>query len=125
MKWLLPLIGVLLLVQTPTRPAGDAGALRIDTTLVTLPVTVMDKQGRFVAGLPKRSFHLYEDGVEQQIEFFQSVEEPVTIALLLDVSDSAESRFGEIKAAAIEFVRQLRANDRVMLVTFDRNITVL
>lgn len=129
MKWRPLLFGLMLLAQSPpqrpSNPADGASALRIDTTVVTLPVTVMDKQGRFVANLRRESFRLYEDGVEQQIEFFQSIEAPVTIAILLDVSDSTESRFEEIKAAAIEFVNQLRANDRVMLVTFDRNITVL
>jgi Ca-activated chloride channel family protein len=97
----------------------DGGAVRVDTTLVTVPVVAMDRAGKFVPGLIKEDFRIYEEGVEQEITFFLSAEEPVTVALMLDVSDSTQSNLEEIKAAAIAFVDQLRPDDRVTALAFD------
>jgi Ca-activated chloride channel homolog len=97
-------------------------AVRVDTTLITVPVVAMDRAGKFVPGLTKEDFHIYEEGVEQEITFFLSAEEPITVALMLDVSDSAESNLEEIKDAAIAFVDQLRPDDQVMALAFDRGL---
>src|SRR5262245_16446905 len=78
--------------------------IAIDTTLVTVPVVAMDRAGKFVPGLTKEDFRIYEEGVQQEITFFLSAEEPVNVALMLDVSDSTESHMKDIKAAAIDFV---------------------
>jgi len=100
----------------------DNVSVRVDTTLVTVPVVAMDRAGKFVPGLTKEDFRIYEEGVNQEITFFLSAEEPVTVALMLDVSDSAESNLEEIKAAAIAFVDQLGPDDRVMALAFDRGL---
>ena len=97
----------------------DDATVRVDTTLVTVPVVAMDRAGKFVPGLTREDFRIYEEGVEQEITFFLSAEEPVTVALMLDVSDSTESNLEEIKAAAIAFVDQLRPDDRVTALSFD------
>jgi VWFA-related protein len=136
---LVSLLPVITAAQTPqqTRPrrvgidkdrveevsAGDV--VRINTTLVTVPVSVLDRQGRFVYGLKREDFRLFEDGVEQSIVHFEPTEMPFTVALLLDTSASTQFDLGEIKDAAIAFARQLRPQDRVLVVTFNDEVELL
>src|SRR5262245_13476940 len=85
---------------------------KIDTTLVSVPVIVSDRQGRYIAGLKASDFRLYEDRVKQQIAFFADTEEPINVALLLDTSKSTSWVLDDIKKAAKDFVKQLRSQDR-------------
>ncbi|MGI8733423.1 MAG: VWA domain-containing protein [Pyrinomonadaceae bacterium] len=103
--------------------AGDV--IRVDTTLVTLPVSVSDRDGRYISNLTKTDFRLWEDGVEQQVAFFSSVDKPFSVVLLLDTSGSTRFRIDEIQDAATAFVNQLRPDDRVMVMSFDDDIRVL
>ncbi|HET6669700.1 MAG TPA: VWA domain-containing protein [Pyrinomonadaceae bacterium] len=103
--------------------AGDV--IKVDTTLVTLPVSVTDRDGRYIPNLTKSDFRLWEDGVEQQVAFFTSVDKPFSVVLVLDTSGSTRFKIEEIQDAAIAFVNQLRADDRVMIISFDDNIRVL
>jgi VWFA-related protein len=75
--------------------------------------------------LTARDFTLYEDGVLQTIASFGTEEVPFSVALLLDVSPSVQGNIQDIQDAAIAFVRQLRPQDRVMVVSFDRQIHYL
>src|SRR5207244_2356453 len=99
--------------------------LRVNTTLVTVPIIAMDRHGKFVPDLQAKNFHVFEEGIEQEIAFFSSAEESATIALLLDVSDSTESHLASIQEAAIAFVDQLHPNDRIMVVAFDSQTQIL
>ncbi|MGI9105629.1 MAG: VWA domain-containing protein [Pyrinomonadaceae bacterium] len=99
--------------------------VRVNTSLVTIPVSVLDKQGKHVPTLRQREFRIWEDGVEQEIAYFAAVEKPFTVALVLDTSGSTRFRLDEIQDAAIAFVNQLRADDRVLVVSFDDQIRVL
>src|SRR6266542_2186999 len=103
--------------------AGDV--IRVSTTLVTLPVSVHYRDGRHVPNLSKADFRLWEDGTEQDVAFFASVDKPFSVVLMLDTSGSTRFRLEDIQDAAISFVNQLRADDRVMVVSFDDNIRVL
>ena len=103
--------------------AGDV--IKVDTTLVTLPVSVTDRDGRYIPNLTKSDFRLWEDGVEQQVAFFTSVDKPFSVVLVLDTSGSTRFKIEEIQDAAIAFVNQLRADDRVMIISFDDDIRVL
>lgn len=113
--------------QTPTGPEEvDAGdVIRVNTTLITIPVSVMDRDGRYVPNLLKDDFRIWEDGVEQDVAFFQSVDKPFSVVLMLDTSPSTQFRLEEIQDAAITFVNQLRPDDRVMVVSFNDDIKVL
>jgi Ca-activated chloride channel homolog len=99
--------------------------LKIDTTLVTIPVTVLDRSGKFIPGLTKCDFHIYEDGAMQEVTEFSAVESPFHVVLLLDTSNSTRFKMEEIQMAAIAFVNQLRPQDKVMVVTFDSKIDPL
>jgi Ca-activated chloride channel homolog len=104
---------------------GEGEVLRIDTSLVTVPVSVMDRDGRFVSNLKKEDFSVFENGVEQSVAFFEATEKPFTVALLLDTSASTHFRLAEIKEAAIAFAKQLRPQDRVLVVTFNDEVLLL
>jgi VWFA-related protein len=114
--------------SVPAPVAEEVGAgdvVRINTTLVTVPVSVLDRQGRFVPGLQREDFHVFENGVEQPIAYFEPTEKPFTVALLLDTSASTRFHLWEIKEAAIAFAKQLRPQDRVLVLTFDDEVLLL
>lgn len=104
---------------------GEGDVVRIDTNLVTVPVSVLDRQGRFISDLEREQFKVFENGVEQKVAYFESTEKPFTVALLLDTSGSTFFHLWEIKEAAIAFAKQLRPQDRVLIVTFDRLVMLL
>jgi Ca-activated chloride channel family protein len=103
--------------------AGDI--IRVNTTLVTLPVSVTDRDGRYIPNLRKEDFRLWEDGVEQTVAFFSSVDKPFSVVLMIDTSGSTRFRLEDIQDAAITFVNQLRQDDQVMVVSFDDQVRVL
>lgn len=103
----------------------DEEVVKIETNLVTMPVAVLDRDGRFVSGLTQRDFQIIENGKVQKIDYFQSVEQPFTVALMIDVSPSTEFSIDQIQNAAIAFIEQLRANDRVMVIEFDDAVRIL
>ena len=103
--------------------AGDV--IKVNTTLVTLPVSVMDRDGRYIPNLRKEDFRLWEEGVEQDVAFFSAVDKPFSLVLMIDTSGSTRFRLEDIQDAAITFVNQLRRDDRVMVVSFDDDVRVL
>jgi Ca-activated chloride channel family protein len=119
-------------VQTTTPDRGDemeevgeGDVVRVSTSLVSVPVSVMDRAGKYVPNLQQRDFRIFEDGVEQQVAYFASVEKPFTVALVIDTSGSTRFKMEEIQDAALVFVDQLRPDDRVMVVSFNDDIKVL
>ena len=112
---------------TPSGPEEvDAGdIIKVNTTLITIPVSVMDRDGRYVPNLQKEEFRIWEDGVEQEVAFFQSVDKPFSVVLMLDTSPSTQFRLEDIQDAAISFVNQLRPDDKVMVVSFNDDIKIL
>ena len=100
----------------------ENGTIKTDTSLVSIPVSVIDRDGKFVPFLNKRDFRLYEDGVEQDIENINSVETPFHVALVLDTSHSTVFKMKDIQNAAFAFVQQLKRDDQVMVVSFDSKV---
>lgn len=109
---------------TPEEVA-EGDVVRVDTTLVTVPVSVLDRQGRFIPNLKREDFTLLENGEEQSIAYFEPAEKPFTVALLLDTSASTQFRLSDIKEAAVAFAKQLRPQDRVLVVTFNSEVLLL
>jgi Ca-activated chloride channel homolog len=93
--------------------------VRIDTQLVTVPVAVVDHNGRALSGLRQSNFVLYEDGKLQQISNFATTEAPFEVALLLDTSGSTRADVELIRSAANLFINSLKANDRVSILAFN------
>ncbi|HVE58851.1 MAG TPA: VWA domain-containing protein [Pyrinomonadaceae bacterium] len=117
---------------SPTPPTADKEVIeddneviKVETNLVTMPVSVLDRDGRFISGLQQKDFQIFENGVQQKVEYFQSVEQPFTVILLIDVSPSTQFQIDEIQDAAIAFVNQLRRDDKVQVISFDERVHVL
>jgi VWFA-related protein len=104
---------------------GEDEVVRVNAALVTVPVSVLDRDGRFIGGLGKQDFRVFEDGVEQQVAYFAPVEQPFTVALVIDTSGSTRFKLEDIQDAAIAFLDQLRPDDRVTVVSFDDEVRVL
>ena len=114
-------------LPTPPPNTVDDGSevIKVETNLITMPVSVLDREGRFVSGLTQKDFSIFENGIEQKVDYFQSVEQPFTVVLMIDVSPSTAFQIDEIHGAAITFVDQLRPTDRVMVIAFDERVQIL
>jgi Ca-activated chloride channel family protein len=105
--------------QPPTQTGEQAGArFTLDTTLVLIPVTVTDPMNRFVLGLHKGDFRLYEDGAEQTIANFSGEDAPLSVGLVFDTSGSMLDKLRTSRRAAIQFLRTMNAQDEAFLVEF-------
>lgn len=103
----------------------DEEPIKLHTTLVQVPVIVSEHGGRYVSDMTRDEFAVFEDGVKQNVELFGSVEEPFSVALLLDSSGSTKAALEQIKSAAMAFLSNLRPHDRVMVVSFNDSVEVL
>ena len=103
----------------------DGDIIKVETDIVTVPIRILDKRGRFVGGLQKEDFKIFDEGVEQEITHFATEKEPFTVALMLDMSYSSKFKISEIQQAAIAFVDQLGPQDKVSVVSFDQDVHLL
>lgn len=113
--------------ESKVNPEGETvegDVIRTDTALVTVPVTVLDRNGRYVPQLRREQFRIMENGVEQKIAYFATTDSPFTVILLIDTSGSTQWRLDDIQDAAISFVSKLKPNDSVMVMSFDDRIEV-
>src|ERR1700724_3991827 len=108
--------------STPQR-----GRIRGNVNLVNVLVSVLDENNRPAPDLPRESFQLFEEGVEQKIEVFESETQlPLDLALMIDSSLSAHKEIAFEQEAAAHFIRQvLRTGDRLSVFAFDENVTQL
>ena len=104
---------------------SEDDAIKVETNLITIPVSVFDRNGLYIPNLSQDNFKIFEDGIEQEIEYFATTEAPFTVVLLLDTSPSTAFKIDEIQDAAMAFVNQLQPQDKVMVIEFDANIHVL
>jgi Ca-activated chloride channel homolog len=102
-----------------TRDAHPDVDLRAESTLVVIPVTVMDVSNRYVLGLEKSNFSIFEDGVKQKISQFAAEEAPLSIGLLVDTSGSMGSKLGTSRQAVAEILNTLSGQDESFLVEFN------
>jgi VWFA-related protein len=98
---------------------------RVSVDTVSLAVTVLDAEGRLVTDLPQDNFQIYEDGVEQQIQFFSRGELPLRMVILVDTSGSMRSKLELAQEAAVRFVRSLKPGDQVQVVEFNDRVLTL
>jgi VWFA-related protein len=110
---------------SPEGETVEGDVIRFDTSLVTVPVTVLDRTGRYVPLLRRENFKVFENGVEQKIAYFATTDSPFSVVLLIDTSGSTQFRLEDIQNAAINFVGKLKPSDSVMVMSFDDRIQVL
>ena len=103
----------------PKKDAPGPANIRVDTTLILVPVSVNDPLNRPVSGLEKENFRLFEDKVAQSITQFAMDDEPVAVGLVFDTSGSMGDKLQRSRMAAREFFRIANPEDEFFLVEFD------
>jgi len=103
----------------PQRPAFRAGV-----DIVSLNVTVQDAAQRYITDLEQAEFAIFEDGVKQEITFFNRRQQPIALSLLLDSSASMEDKLEDLQAAAKSFVKRLKPNDIAQVIDFDSRVEI-
>jgi VWFA-related protein len=101
--------------------AGRVPNIRVDTTLILVPVSVNDPLNRPVSGLERENFRVFEDKVPQPITQFAMDDEPVAVGLVFDTSGSMGEKLQRSRAAAREFFRIANPEDEFFLVEFDNS----
>jgi Ca-activated chloride channel family protein len=89
-----------------------------ETTLVLIPAAVTDPLNRFVLGLQKQDFHLFEDGAEQTIAHFSGEDAPLSLGLVFDTSGSMGDKLRTSRQAALRFLTTMNAQDEAFLIKF-------
>jgi Ca-activated chloride channel family protein len=102
--------------------AAQQATFRSESNLVVIPVSVTDTLNRFVLGLQKQDFHLFDDGVEQSISHFSGEDVPLSIGLVFDISGSMDYKLTTSKKAAALFLKALNSDDEAFLVNFNDKV---
>lgn len=105
--------------QPPPRPSFRAGV-----DLVSLNVTVTDAAGRYMTDVARQNFQVFEDGVQQDITFFNRTNLPIALSVLLDTSASMEDKLQTAQEAAIGFIKRLRDQDLGQVIDFDSRVSI-
>jgi Ca-activated chloride channel family protein len=108
-------------IRTKALPLDET----VDVDAVQVITVVTDTQGRFVKGLPREAFHLYEDDVEQKIAHFASENVPLELAAAIDMSGSMKPAMPQVKAAVRGFLLALQPGHEVSLLAFNENLFAL
>jgi Ca-activated chloride channel family protein len=122
---LLVVLAVPVTAQQSEEPTRQNPVFRSSANLVALNVTVTGPDKRFVAGLGASDFAVYEDGVQQEVRFFESADVPLDLILLLDTSASMRHRLDVVHRAAVGFLGTLRDGDRGAVLAFNDGVDVL
>ena len=104
---------------------GEDDVIKVSTNLVTSAALVIGRDRKYVPTLRREDFHVFEDGVEQQLAYFAAVDEPFTVALLIDNSRSTAFELRNIQDAAIALISHMRANDRALVISLTDDIKTL
>jgi VWFA-related protein len=115
---LVPLLGALW-GQQPAPEQTDTTVFRSETRLVVLHATAEDREGHMVMDLPRSAFHVFENGVKQEIQGFRQEDVPVSLGLVIDSSASMTNKRDRVAAAALALVKSSNPDDEVFIVNFD------
>ena len=99
--------------------------IRSDVNLVLIPVTVTDPMNRFVTGLEKEYFKVYEDKKQQQITQFSSDDAPLSVGVLFDCSGSMGKKLRDSREAVAQFFKTANPEDEAFVVQFHDNAELL
>jgi len=118
MRSLLSLASLLTIAATFVAQQAPSPSLKVDVDLVLVNATVEDSEGRYVVGLEKENFQVWEDKVGQQVEYFSTEDDPLSVGLIFDASSSMRPTLGYARQAALAFLETADANDEYFLVEF-------
>jgi Ca-activated chloride channel homolog len=110
----------------PTPPDDRDRPLIVNTDVVTLNVTVTDLYGRFVSGLKKKDFTVFDESEQQEIEFFSDEDSPVSVGILFDVSGSMSGeKIAKAREALSKFIDVSHPMDEYFLIAFNKRAQLL
>ena len=110
----------------PTQGSESDSDIRIETDLVTLTLTVTDYYGRYVSGLTKEHFNIFDNKKKQNITFFSDTDAPVSIGVLFDVSGSMSGdKILKAKNALSRFINTSHPRDEYYLIAFNKRAQLL
>jgi Ca-activated chloride channel family protein len=122
---LTPLFGLATMITlSQQRDTGVPRRLSVDVDVVLVNATVTDSHGRYVAKLDRELFRLWEDRIEQKIEYFASEDIPQTVGILLDVSGSMQNKITVAREAAMKFLQMGNRDDEFFLIEFNDRPTL-
>ena len=104
---------------------GQAAVFRSGASLVPLSVTVLDGGKQFVKGLSAADFAVFEDGVPQDVQFFEAADTPIDLIVLIDTSSSMSDKMSIVHEAAVGFVKTMKERDRGAVVAFADGVDVV
>ena len=111
--------------QPPQPPQPGTTPFRVGVDVVSLNVIVSDGASHYVTDLAKDDFAIYEDGVKQDVTFFNRTNLPIALAVLLDTSASMDTKLPTAQEAAVGFAKRLRSQDLAEVIDFDSRAVVL
>jgi len=100
-------------------PGDRRSNIRVDSTLVLIPVSVMDPMNRSVTGLEKEHFRVFEDKVEQEVAQFSSEDSPITVGIVFDASGSMGAKLQKSRQAVSQFFKTANPEDEFFLIQFN------
>ncbi len=111
-------------IQPRSRPSGKqlsipGASLRVDTSLVLVPVTVNDELNHPITGLEKQNFRVLDDKIEQVISAFSREDEPIAMGVVFDTSGSMQGTLPQGRLATSQFLQLANPEDEFFLVEFD------
>jgi Ca-activated chloride channel homolog len=123
-------ISAFLLVAIPlaaqfSKLNDDPPMLRQKTQVVTLNVSVIDRENRPITGLKREEFVVYEDKIQQQIEYFSAVDVPISIGIIFDASASMEAKMSKARDSLKTFMQTSHPDDDYFLVAFNREARLI
>jgi len=92
--------------------------IKVDVSLVLVPVTITDPMNRLVTGLDRDNFQVFEDKQQQEIRHFSSEDAPVSLGVIFDMSGSMSTKIERAREAVIEFFKTANPQDEFFLITF-------
>ena len=109
---------ILSLHAQQSKNSGQSPTIKVDVDLTLVNATVTDPQSRVVTGLEREHFQLWEDKVEQKIEYFSSEDVPLSLGIVFDVSGSMKDKLSAARDAAVTFLKTGNPDDEYFLVEF-------
>ena len=111
--------------QPPATPSSQRPSFRAGIDVVSLNVTVTDQSKNFVTSLEQGDFVVYEDGVKQDLTYFNKSQLPIALSLLIDTSASMEDKLRLAQEAAVGFIRRMKPEDIAQIIDFDSRVSIL
>ena len=112
----------------PAQPAPPSGrqsqVFRAAVDIVSLNITVVDGDSHYVTDLDQQAFTVFEDGVRQDVTFFNRRQQQIAMSMLLDSSASMEDKLQTLQAAAVNFVKRMKPADLAQIIDFDSSVQI-